>query len=176
MGRTVFQKTARRGFSILELLLYVLVLSLIVGSFGALLSLLLRARVKQQAILEVEQQGHAVLELMRQTVRNASAVLLPPVGASESSLTLDVVDIAKDPTVFNSASGVLYITEGAGAPIALTSSRVSLSDVTFRHLEQDTEADSVRIQFTLSHVNPAGTAEYAYVKTFYGSALLGPSQ
>ena len=56
------------------------------------------------------------MELITQTLRNAQAITSPAVGASASSLTVDVVDATEDPTVFDLSSNQIRITRGVGSP------------------------------------------------------------
>ncbi|MEX0917612.1 MAG: hypothetical protein WDZ93_00470 [Candidatus Paceibacterota bacterium] len=112
------------------------------------------------------------MQILTQTVRNAESITSPGTGGSASSLTLNVVDGADDPTVFDLSGGAIRITEGAGSAVVLTNSRVSASDVSFHNLSHDDTPGTVRVQFTLTHENPENRNEYEYEKTFIGSATL----
>src|SRR3990167_1911975 len=90
-----------RGFTLIELLLYTSLLGIIVLLASIATATLLEARVKNQTIAEVEQQGLQVAQFIGQIARNAEAITSPGVGASAAALTLDVVTPAKDPTVFD---------------------------------------------------------------------------
>ena len=80
-------------------------------AISAFLFILLGARVKNQVVAEVEQQGEQVMQLITQTVRNAQAITTPIQGATSSAMYLDVVEIADDPTVFDMVAGNIRITE-----------------------------------------------------------------
>lgn len=54
----------------------------------------------------------------------------------------------------------------------LYNSRVTVSNLTFTNLTRAGTPGNVRIQFTLTHINPSGRNEYDFSKTFYGSASL----
>lgn len=162
----------RKGFTLIELLLYISITSILLLSISVFLSLLLESRIKNQTIAEVDQQGIQVMQLISQTVRNAEAVTSPTVGTSASALTLDVVTAASDPTIFDLSSGAIRMTEGAGAATELTNSRVMASALTFQNLSRASTPGTVRIQFTLTYVNPSGRNEYNFTKTFISSATL----
>lgn len=164
--------TAQPGFTLVELLLYVSIAAIILLITSLFLSTLLESRIKNQTIAEVDQQGIAVMQLITQTARNAEAITSPAVGASASTLTLDVVTAPSDPTIFDLSSGVIRITEGVGSATALTNSHVTASAVTFRNLSRTGTPGTIRIQFTITYVNPSGRNEYNYSKTFIGSASL----
>lgn len=166
------QLKATKGFTLIEILLYISISAVILLSISVFFSMLLQSRIKNQTIAEVEQQGLAVMQLITQTARNAEAITLPTQGASASSLTLDVVEVANDPIIFDIASGVIRITEGAGSALPLTNFRVTASTLTFQNLSRTGTPGAIRIQFILTHINPEGRNEYNFSKIFYGSASL----
>jgi prepilin-type N-terminal cleavage/methylation domain-containing protein len=164
--------TKRQGFTLLELLLAIGLVALLLSALVALFHVVLGARAKNQAISEVEQQGAFAAALIAQTLRNAESVTSPALGASAASLTLDVTDASDDPTVIDLSDGALRVTEGAAAAVSLTSYRVIASDLEFRNLSASGTPGTVRLRFTLTHLDPEGQNEYAYAKTFYGTANL----
>lgn len=161
-----------KGFTLIELLLYVSIVGVLILSVSVLLSLFMRSRVKNQTISEVEQQGVQVMQIITQTARNAETITNPTAGNSASSATFDVVTASLDPTIFDLASGIIRIKEGAGSATSLTNSRVTASSLTFQNLSRASTPGTIRVQFTLTHVNPSGRNEYDYNKTFYGTASL----
>lgn len=163
---------SQSGFTLVELLLYVAISSVLLLAISFFLQTLLESRIKNQTIAEVEQQGLQVMQMITQTTRNAEAITLPAQGASASSLTLDVITAVNDPTIFDLSSGTIRITEGAGSAIVLTNSRIVASALTFQNLSRASTPGTVRIQFTLTHQNPEGRNEYSFAKTFIGSATL----
>lgn len=163
---------SQSGFTIIELLLYVAISSVILLVISLFLQTLLESRIKNQTIAEVEQQGLQVMQMITQTARNAEAITSPAQGASAATLTLDVITVANDPTIFDLASGVIRITEGTGSAVSLTNSRITASSLTFQNLSLTSTPGTIRIQFTLTHVNPEGRNEYSFTKTFTGSATL----
>lgn len=160
----------KKGFTILELLLYVGILSVVIFSIAFFIQMMMSARLKSQTIAEVEQQGQQVMQKITQLIRNANAITVPSEGSSGSSLTLDTYDTGKNPTVIDVASNVLRIKEGTGAAISLTSSRVSVNGFSIQNLSRASTPGTVRIQFTLTHVNASQKNEFEYSKTFYASA------
>lgn len=162
----------KHGFTLIELLLYVAIASIMLLVVSAFLSLLLQSRIKNQTIAEVEQQGLQVMETISQTLRNAESINAPAQGISAPSLSVNGIIPVNNPTVFDLAIGVMRMTEGAGIPVALTNARVIASNVIFQNLTLAGTPGTVRIQFTLTHANPAGRNEYSFAKTFIGSATL----
>ena len=163
---------SQSGFSLIELLLYVSIASIMLLVTSLFLSTLLQSRIKNQTVAEVDQQGLQVMQIIAQTARNSEAITSPTIGASTSSLTLDVITVANDPTVFDLASGAFQMKEGAVTAVSLTNSRVIVSSLTFQNLSRAGTPGTIRIRFTLTHVNPSGRNEYSFTKTFTGSATL----
>lgn len=170
---TTYNLRTKSGFTLIELLLYVSIAATMLLAISILFSVLLSGRVKNQTIAEVNEQGVLAMQIMTQAVRNADSINLPSAGASASTLSLVMPTPAQNPTVFDLTSNVIRTTEGAGSAVPLTNStRVTVSSLTFQNLSLSGTPGTIRIQFTLTHINPSGRNEYNYNKTFYGSASL----
>jgi Tfp pilus assembly protein PilW len=159
-----------KGFTLVELLLYVALTTIMAATVSTFVFLTLQARVKSQVTTEVEQQGMQVMQLVTQIVRNATGITTPPIGTSGSVATVTVLNIASSPTTFDLAAGTLRITEGANAPVALTNTRVTASGLTFTNVSRSASSRTMRVQFTLAAVNSSGRNEYDYAKTFTTTA------
>lgn len=164
------QKNA--GFTLLEMLLALGIAATVLLAASALLGTTLEARIRAQATQEVHEQGLSVLHTMLQAVRNAENVLAPLSGNTTTSLSLDVVPGALDPTIFSVTSDTLRTTEGLSAPESLTNSRIRISGFTIENLSRAGTPGTVRIQFTAENVNPSGRSEYTFQESFTGSATL----
>lgn len=162
----------QKGFSLLELLLYVTTAAILVGAISSLVLVLFQGRTKAKTISEVEEQGNQAMHLILQTIRNSESINTPTAGSSGASLSLQQTVVANNPTVFDLSSGALRITEGASAAVTITSSRVTASSLTFRNLTRSGTPGVVQVQFTLTYVNNSNRNEYSYAKTFISSASL----
>lgn len=160
------QDTHQRGFTLIELLLYVGIASLIMLTISSFLILVVNARQKHHTLSEVEQQGIQATEMLTQLIRESDDVTAPAVGATSSSLTLDMPDAADDPTVIGVTGGAIDITQGANGAVALTNSRVTISNLTFTNLSRDDDLDSIQLEFTVTYTNPSSTNPYDYEETF----------
>ena len=161
-----------RGFTLVELLLYVGLLSMVMFSAALFLSMLLQSRTKNQVVAEVEQQGVLAGQRIMQVVRNSTLINTPAVGASGSSLSVNMPQAALSPTVFALSSGVITMTEGAGTAVSLTNNLVSVTGLTFTNQSRASTPGTVRIQFTVSYINNSGRNEFDYSKTFDSDASL----
>ncbi|HEV7449316.1 MAG TPA: prepilin-type N-terminal cleavage/methylation domain-containing protein [Candidatus Paceibacterota bacterium] len=165
-------KSYTRGFTLVEVIIYIAVaavlLALVMTFYGALQS----ARIKEQAINEVETQGAVAMTLMTQTVRNAKLITAPATSTSASSLSLTTYLSSTTPTVFDLSSSALRIKEGVGTVIALTNSQVVVSNLSFQNLSWTSTSGSIKIQFTIDYASTTKQSNTIYGKTFYGSATI----
>lgn len=161
------------GFTLIELLLYVAIIGTLLTAVMGFYGLALDARVKNQAIAEVNQQGSLVLDQITQSIRNASSVTAPAVAGSSSTLTLAVPTASLSPTTYTVNNSVLQITEGSGTAVALTSGDVKVTSVTFNNLTRSGTNGIVQVTITVAYTNTTGRTAYDYQKTFTTSAEVG---
>ena len=155
------------------MVLYVSLCSILLLSLSTFLSFLLESRVRSQSISEVNQQGLQVMSLITQTIRNGRSILTPSIGASASTVSITTTNPLLNPTVFLLSSSTLSIQEAGKPAVALTNSRVQASALLFQNISSSSSTEKIiRITFTLDSRNPQGRNEYAFTKTFIGSATL----
>ncbi len=160
------------GFTLVELLLYSVILgSLVFGLVGAA-QVFLRTRARAQVIEEVDEQGLSVLRIITQITRNASAINSPGTNSSGASLSLNVPTAGLSPAKFALNNGAVTMVEGGNSVVNLTSAKVTVTGLSFSNLSGPGTPGNVRIQFTLGFNNPDGNADYTYSKNFIGSASL----
>ncbi|MCK5461075.1 type II secretion system protein [Candidatus Gracilibacteria bacterium] len=166
----------RSGFTLIELLLYVAISGIVLMVTSFLLITFLQARIKNQTMMEVGQGGIHVMQIITQNIRNANTVNSPTPATSASILSLSGESFVDNPIVFDVVDGTLRMKEGlAGIPIALTSSRITISNLSFINFARSGTADAVQVKFTISHVNEGGRNEYTFSTDFIGGAgVLAP--
>lgn len=148
------------------MLLYMAILSVLMGAFIIFAILVFQTRIKAESVAFVENQGNQTLELMTKSIRQGTVITSPTAGSSGSSAQLSVFDGAKSPTLFDLSSGAIRIKEGAGNYINLTSNNVTASNLTFQNLSQTGAPGVIRVSFTLTTANTSGRNEYSYSKDF----------
>jgi type II secretory pathway pseudopilin PulG len=163
----------RKGFTLVEMLLYVAISSIMLFSLSLLLTFLLSSRIKNQSIGDVNQQGLQVMQLVTQTIRNAKSIDSPAIGLTSNTLSVTMFDPLHSPTIFAVVNGVMQITEGSGASIALTNSHVTVSSLLFQNISSASSTDRIiKVSFVIDHKNPSGRNENSFSKSFTGSATL----
>lgn len=168
----LFKKNPK-GFTLVEMILYVSICSILLLSLSSLLTFLLSSRIKNQSISEVNQQGAQIMELITQTIRNARSIDTPSVGATSSSLSITVQDPLLSPTLYYLNNGIIRIKEGGGVEVLLTNSHVTASSLLFSNISSTSSSDRiVQVSFMINYNNPNGRNEYSFSKVFSGSATM----
>jgi len=162
----------RFGFTVLELLLYVTISSSVLLMSVMFMGALLEARVKNEVMAEVEQQGLSAMQTVTASLRNASGVTTPSAGSSGSVLTLATYAPLTNPTVFDVLGGTLRIKEGATSTVPLTNPLVVVSGFEVSNITAPGTPGSARVVFTLTYSSPSQKGAYTYAKTFTGTGTL----
>jgi prepilin-type N-terminal cleavage/methylation domain-containing protein len=172
---TTNRSMGQRGYTLIELLLYVAMIGILLSAVTAFFGMAADARIKSQSINEVNQQGTFAMDYMVQTIRNATSITAPATGTSSTNgLTVVVPTGSLSPTVFSLSSGVLQVKEGAGALVPLTSNDVQVTSLTVTNLTRSGTSGILQIAFTIARVNTSGRNEYDYQKTFTTSVAVRP--
>jgi len=162
-----------KGFTLVEMTLYVAICAILLLSLSTFLTFLLGARVRNQAITEVNQQGFQVISMITQTIRNGRSIQIPAIGATTTFLSLTTGNALVNPTIFDVSSSTVRITEASNVPMPLTNSRVQVSNLVFHNISSSSSIEKIiRIHFTIDYKNSGGRPEYSYTKIFSGSATL----
>jgi len=165
-------KNNYNGFTLVELVVYISLVSIMLLGIASFTKIILQTRARNQIIIEVEQQGIQIAQILTHTICNAENITLPVIGSTDSSLTLDVVSTGDDPTIFSLDGNIINIKEGAGNQINLNNSRTEVQDLILQNLSRSDTPGIVKFSFILNYNNQSGRPEYNYSKTFYGSTSL----
>jgi len=155
----------QRGFSLLELLIYIGILSLMsVILAGAFVSLT-RGRAQSTARSEVESNARFVLERITQDVSAASSVTTPVLGTASSALLLT----GSGSTIsYDVVAGVLRRIVNGGSAERLTGTSVVVDSSLFTRIENynttlAATTTSIQVLMTIRSTNAAGESAYSNV-------------
>lgn len=161
---------AKNGFTLIEFLLYIVIVGVILVVVGGIGLNILLGKAKQGALEEVSQNARFVMENITSAVRGAQSVNSPARGFSSSTLSLAMASSSVNPTIFDLSGGMARIKEGLGAFVSLTSGEVLVTDLQFSNVSYPGAPGAVRIQVTVRQVNPDNRPEYNFEETFYTTA------
>jgi prepilin-type N-terminal cleavage/methylation domain-containing protein len=158
-----YAKRCGRGFSLLELLIYVVILSIIVVVISNTFVSLSRGHGQSQAKSEVNNAIRFATELLRQDIKNASVVTTPGLGTPSPSLTLTRAGVT---IVYDVSGGILRRKEGAAAPAGVTNSNITVSTPTFTRIENTNTTFGVtnviiKINMSFSYNSPSPDWSYS---------------
>ncbi len=161
----------RKGFSLIEILVYTAIIGIIGTLLNGILISLLKIQNRQTASTEVNQQINFVLLNIQRLVRQ-SVLIDMATNTPTSTLTLRMADPAKDPTLIYKTGTAIYLKEGASSEVLLTTGDVNADDLQFTKIYSATNYASV--QFTISLSYNTQNPQRAYSKTIT-SAVAHPN-
>lgn len=157
------RKKNERGFTLVELVLYVGILVIVLGA--SVLSALsaANARVKALSRHEVNYSSQFARDVLSQTIRRAQSIDSgsSTFDVSSSVLVLNMDDPAEDPTVFQLSSGQLTVTRGAGAALPITTDHINVRSFEVDNLSRGSKVQDVRIILDVEYKNPSDLSQFA---------------
>lgn len=124
-----------KGFTLIEVLIYTALVGIILTSVVLSTQVALQIRGKTRAELLLQENVRFAMTRITSIIRTADGIIAPEdIGIPTNILTLDVTETAQDPTTFTLTDGVITITEGTLAPIALTDNAVKITELSFLRL------------------------------------------
>jgi len=142
-----FKEENQKGFSLVEVLIYIAVSSAMLMVVVGFVGWVMRVRNKVSIESKVEQNARYVMARMVNEIRHADDLTV----VDQSTLSLTVSDPDKNPTIFDINNGVLYMSQGTGDLIAITGNDVKVGEVLFDDRTTPNSADIVKITLTVSH-------------------------
>lgn len=162
----------QKGLTLIETLVYVAIFTMFVVVLSSFSGQINSARLRNQTILEINYQGSQIIQDINSTIRNAVSINEPVITNSGTSLSVETINPAHNPTVFSVATGTLYIKQGTNDSIPLTNNKVEVSNLIFSNMSRFGTPGNIRIRFTLKNSDIYTKPEEQYTKDFYGSASI----
>lgn len=143
-------QSTRPGFSLLEMILFFGIVSIIIGTVISISISTEEARIRQKAMSEVEQRGTQIVETMTKSIRRSEQVLMPALNTTGSMLALQMTVNGEFPTMFaKTQTGNLLLIQKTTVS-QLLSPRVTVSNLQFRNVN----GTNVVVSFDLTTVIP----------------------
>lgn len=158
--------TSGRGFTLIEMLVYMAVLVVVVGALVTTFLSFNTVFFRNTAERALTEEARIALEYILGSIRQADMVNVAESVLESSPGTL-VLSTNGIETTFEVSSSTLTVSEDGNEVGPLTSDAVGVDALTFIRYE-DTATELVRIALTLSVDTPV----YTTTKTFYASAVV----
>lgn len=147
MKRKISKLRDSRGFTLVEFLLYMALLSIFLLTLTDLFTAILNVRLESEATSTVEQDGRFILARLAYDIPQASSITTPlSLGSTASTLQMT---ISATTYTYALSGSDLNLTIGASTN-KLNGSETSISGLSFKKLGNAGGKETISIQFTLS--------------------------
>jgi type II secretory pathway pseudopilin PulG len=160
----------QRGTTLIELLIYIAIVGVIMITAASFLLNLMQSRSKTVAISDVLSNARLIQDRLHDAARHAEGINTgaSTFGSDPGVLSLDMVDVGVDPTIFSLTAddGQAQINEAAGGNVTLSSDNVRVSNLLFTNLTSVNDTGIIQVQFTIEAINASGSSQYDYSESF----------
>jgi len=164
--------SVRRGFSLLELLVYIAILSgLMVVVSDSFISLS-QARGQAEAKNEVNAAIRFAAERIRQDLKSASALATPALGTPSATISATVSGAT---VLYDVLGGQLRRTEGAGSPVAVSGTNILVDTPVFTRIENynvPLNATTTAVQIVMTFRYNTSSPDWSYADTLRTAVTL----
>lgn len=146
----------KRGFTLMEMLVYIGVLSIIVLALSFFIVWSINSTNKARTMREALYNTRRAIEIMTYEIREAKSI------SSDSTTAHLYLENATTTEFYlcDTASTTICQRKGSGEPILLTSDKVEVKKLEFKQIATSTTTPSVQIVLTIDYKNPSGIPEY----------------
>ncbi len=158
----------RAGYTLIEMIIYVAVLSLLASVLFASIIMVIQSFARVRAVRDLAESGRGALERVTYEIRRASAindagsVFNNPAGQLQLATTNDAGEATT--ITFGLSAGNLTLQEGVSAPVNLLSGHISVSSFTLAKWATST-AGAVKVELALSDDRLAGATPVMFRTT-----------
>lgn len=152
----------RAGFTLIEVIAYVAVLGIIGTSFSAVFLWGVKTYTKSQVMQETAWNAQRAMDIMVQEIREAEDVYSPTTSVSQLSLETTRYTAPGHLTSFIDfflCAEKLCVKRESGDSVALTSSNVRVTQLSFREVRTSAAISSVQVTLQVEYKNPNNRPE-----------------
>ena len=168
MQKKLKAKEENKGFTLIEFLIYSVIVSFIIGALVLNGVNIMQAKAKIDIMEEVNYSGRTALNIITNYIRQAEEVIYPTPGNSGNYLSLGVSIFDFSPTIFEvDGNGILTIKRKEEVAAQVTAENINITNLTFTNLSYTDSPGIIKIEMKIEYLNPLGRKEYDFEKTFY---------
>lgn len=148
-------KTNKEGFTLIELILYIAIISIILVGFMTFSLDVIYSGEKSEIRQTVQQNAIFSMQKILKEIRTSNDL---NIGSSTFDTSPGVLSLSKnlagdDPTIFDISSGNLQIQQGTNGPYALTDDNLEVTNLVFTNQSVSNRTTIVGVELTLRHIN-----------------------
>jgi prepilin-type N-terminal cleavage/methylation domain-containing protein len=144
------KRESHKGFSLIELIVYVAIFAVSSVFLVAILTSVTRVQIRQKSANEVNHQISFVGTTIERLVQESSLIDIDA-GVATSTLVIRMSSSTLDPTRIYASSSLIYLEEATSTPIALTDSRVKVDSFSVVKYENPGGKAIVHVNLALSY-------------------------
>ena len=156
----IASRSSRAGFTLVELIIFSAIFSLVTVSFLSILVAVVRVQARQGASNDVNQQSDFILATVQRLVEQASHIE-GTAGVEATSVTLRMPSASEDPTRLYVSGGIVYLEVAGGQAQALTTDQVAVTDAAFVKRSNAGGKDGLAMSMTVSNNTGSSTRAVA---------------
>ena len=156
-----------KGITLIEVLVYISVISLSIISFTSYFLMMNSISVKNKVISSIEGDSNYIFNLLENKIFNAENLVYPEKGNASSTMIIAMSE-GPDLKIF-SELGILYLEEITGDIFQISSSDDVLEELRFDVSNSD--KTNIKVSFLLKKRNET-SKEFTYGKKYYNSFTL----
>lgn len=171
---TNFDKIGKNGFTLIEMVIYIAIMTIIVAALVIFVSDSLKANNKSLMLRESLDNAHRALEVITREIKHADEIYTPTslFGTSPGQLSLKTTKSLPEGEQdsyldFYVEDGIVYIKKEGETPEALTSDSVEVTNLVFRNIDP-----SVQVDLTISYKGSVSRPTHQALTTLTTSAAL----
>jgi len=156
-------QTGKIGFSLIEVLVYIAVLSIIIAAVVSFILWSVFSYTKAKVARETLDNAERVIRVITNEIREADSIYTPTTTVSQLSLkTIKYLPSEEEATYidFYLCDSRLCFKKESQNSIVLTSDKVEITNLTFNQIFSGGEESSIQISLTIDYKNPTGRSEY----------------
>lgn len=151
---------SKRGLTIVELIIYMGILSILLVTLTDIFSSIVNVRIESEASSAVEQDGDFILSRFMYDISRAQSITSPSLGSTANTLQIVVGGVTY---TYSLSSSNLQIVNNNGTDV-LNSLNSSVSNLTFTQLGKSGGKNSIQINYTVNSkaIQHTGVATKSY--------------
>lgn len=151
------------GFTLMEVLVYISVFSIIILTISSFVIWSIRSTVKAKVMRETLDSAGRAMKILTYEIREAESIYIPTTTLNQLSLqTAHYLPEGEKTTYidFYLCGEQLCLKKESQNPIALTSDKVEVSNLEFSEVATTSAIPSIQILFKMDYKNPSDRPEY----------------
>lgn len=149
------KEKGKSGFTLIELILYVGIVSIVLTALIPFAWNLIEGGVKSSTDQEVYSQGRYASEAIKYEIRNANSL------SSFSSSSITLIDSSGNNVIITSSAGKITLKRGAANAVNLNSNDTSVTGLIFtNYTSADNKTKNIQFTFTIDDAFASSRTDY----------------